>query len=122
MSHSQSSTRWTGSQCYLFTVQAGARTQTSQCADYVYVRASTVGGGTESDGDDRTDWFGCKNDTGWEYENSTWAQGTTVSTRGDHIVHWSGKSYEYLDQDYPTSTLPYEYGCTGKRNVHTAHN
>lgn len=113
MPHSQSSTRWSGSQCYLFTVQAGARTQTSQCVDYVYVKASTVGGGTESGGDERTDSWGCKNDTGWEYENSTWAQGTTVKTRGDHKVTWYGAPYNYLNQDYPSSTLPYEPQCTG---------
>ena len=113
MPHSQSSTRWSGSQCYLFTVQAGAKTQTNQCVDYIYVKASTVGGGAESAGDERTDWLGCKDDTGWEYENSTWAQGTTVSTRGDHKVTWSGINYHYLNQDYPSSTLPYEPQCAG---------
>lgn len=109
MPHSQSATRGTGSQWYLFNVQAGARTQTNQCVDYVYVKASTVSGGTESTGDSRTDWYGCKNDTGWEYENSTWAQGTTVSTRGDHKVTWYGTPYNYMNQDYPTTTLPYAY-------------
>lgn len=113
LSHSQAKWRNEGSACYTFTVRAGGKTTSNQCLDYIYVKASTYGSGTESTGNSGTDWWGCKDDTGWQYENSTWAQGQTVYTRGDHTGRLGTTEYNELNADWPSTYLDYEPQCTG---------
>lgn len=113
MAHTISSQRHDGSGCWRFTVWSGARTETDQCVEKVWAKGSTVKGGTESTGNSGQDWWGCKDDSGMQTDSSTWAQGQTVKTRGDHEIKVNGTTYQWLDQDYPSQNLPYEPQCTG---------
>ncbi len=113
LQHSIASQRKDGNDCYLFTVWSGARTITDKCVDRVWAKGSTVGGGTESSGNEGHDRWGCKNDSGMQTDTSTWAQNQTVKTRGDHSVTINGQIHSWDNEDFPSADLPYEHQCTG---------